>query len=99
MSEHVDVAEQVKQSLKSLQQTGTAKAAPSTANIKTIAPSDRQDQKQAWYDLDGLAKYVDPLMVLGFVVLVCGVDCFSFPGAVILIGLGLMALSYYLGKV
>lgn len=52
----------------------------------------------AWFDLDRYSRYRDPLMVIGFVMVLIAVLCFNGPGALALAGLGVIYVSYLMGK-
>ena len=60
-------------------------------------PSAPVTQQTAFYELDKYAKYNDPLMVAGFLVVVAGVALMHVPIAVVLLGGGMMKLAWMMG--
>jgi len=54
--------------------------------------------KSAWYEMDYLVKYRDPLLAVGFGLVVVGIFRIYVPAGFVVLGLGLMAASLFLSK-
>lgn len=57
-----------------------------------------QYKMSRWFDLDHYSRYRDPLLVIGFVMVVGAVARYSIASALALFGLGIMYVSYLMGK-
>lgn len=60
-------------------------------------------EETALYDLSRLSKYNDPLLIIGFLVVVMSVALawppYSLPAAGVLLGAGIMKLAWMMGEV
>ncbi len=73
---------------------GSGSAAPAPGNQK----AEEEKVNLKWYELDRLVQYRDPILLIGFLCVVIGVALVFWPGALIVLGAGLIVLSWLMAE-